>query len=121
MIYICHKSHSNILMTKVHGVFTQQDFEEAFIPRLQEILAEFPTVSIVAEFENDFMGWELAALWREIKFSFEYLNVINKIAIIGNSNLLKWSFSVLHPLSHISIERFAHGEIEKAQAWAAIT
>jgi hypothetical protein len=105
----------------VHGVFTQNDFDETFIPRLQEILNEFPTVNLVFEFDDDFTGWEFSALWREIQFSIEYFDKINKIAIIGNSGLLKWSFRILHPLSPLVINRFTHGELEKAQAWLAIT
>jgi len=108
-------------MAEVHGVFTQEDFDDVFLPRLREILKEFPSASIVIEFNNDFRGWELITLWREVQLSIEYFNVIDKMAIIGQSKILKWIFHLLHPLSLVSIERFTHGEIEKAKAWAAIT
>jgi len=120
MIFICHDDYSSTLIAKIHGVFTQDDFEHTFLPKLNQLIEQHNKINLLFEFDDDFMGWELAALWREIKFSIEYFNSINKIALIGNSNLLKWSFKFLHPFSQVFIDRFTHGQIEKAQAWLAI-
>lgn len=121
MIFICHNNLRNILIVKIRGEFTQDDFDQALIPKLQQVIDDYGKVNLLLEFDDDFTGSELMTLWREVQLSYKYLKSINKIAIIGNDNVIKWIFRLLHPLSLVFIERFKHGQLEKAQAWLAIT
>ena len=120
MIFVCHNNLSNLLIIKIRGVFTQQDFELVFIPQFEQLITEYQTANLLLEFDQDFTGWELAALWRELKFSLEHFQSINKIALIGNDNVIKWSFRLLHPFSTLFINRFKYGQREVAKAWLTV-
>jgi len=109
-----------MLIIKIRGVFTQQDFEQVFIPQFERLIAEHQAANLLLEFDSNFNGWELAALWREIKFSIKHFESIAKIALIGNDKVIKWSFRLLHPFATLEINRFDYGQREVAKAWLTI-
>jgi len=120
MIFVCHENPSNLLIVKIRGIFTQQDFDQVFIPQFEQLIAEHYKAHLLIEFDKEFSGWELAALWREIQFSLNHFNSIDKIALIGNDKVIKWSFRLLHPLSQLMINRFEYGQREVAKAWLMV-
>lgn len=118
MIYICYDQESKVLITKIHNVFTQADFDMYFMPEFNSLARKFKKVNVLVEFADDFDGWQFSTLLREVKFSFEHLHTIEKIAIVGNSSVLKWSFRFFHPFTYLSIQRFTTGKFEHALAWS---
>ncbi|WP_426359151.1 STAS/SEC14 domain-containing protein [Pseudocolwellia sp. HL-MZ19] len=115
-----HKSHSNIIITEIHGTFTQDDFNNIFIPQVQSILESFAEVNVFLDFDDDLTGWMILSLLGQFKQYMAYHNGINRLAVISDSSLLKWrlNFNKLNP--NQLIERFAHKDTEKAKAWLAI-
>ena len=103
MIFVCHENLSNLLIVKISGVFTQQDFDQVFMPQFKQLIAEHSKARLLIEFDKKFNGWELSALWREIKFSIQHFESIDRIALIGNDKVIKWSFRLLHPLSQLLV------------------
>lgn len=118
MIQIHHKN--NTLITQVHGTFTKEQFNNAFIPIFEAMLKEFPEVNIVLELNDELAGWTLLALLKRFKQYIAPYNGINRLAIVSDSRLLKWKFSLFQFHSCVSTERFLNKDIEKAKAWLAI-
>lgn len=120
MIFVCHNNLSNILIINIRGTFTQQDFDQVFMPQFERVVAEHRCAKLLLEFDKKFSGWELAALWREIQFSIKHFDSIIKIALVGNDKVVKWSFRLLHPFETLHIQRFEYGQREIAKAWLTI-
>lgn len=120
MIFVCHNSLNKMLTTKILGNFTQKDFDQVFMPHFERLVRDHTSAKLLLEFDKEFSGWELAALWREIEFSMKHVQSITKIALIGNDNVIKWTFRLLHPFAELDIRRFEYGQREMAKAWLSI-
>jgi hypothetical protein len=118
MLEVHHKN--NTLITQVHGTFTQEHFNNAFIPIFEAMLKEFPEVNIVLKLNNELTGWTLLALLKQFRRCIAPYDGINRLAIVSDNRLLKWRFSLFKFHYRISTKRFFNKDIEKAKAWLAI-
>jgi len=120
MLATQHKSYSNILVTKIHGKFSQKDFNNIFIPQVKSILESFSEVHVFLEFDDELTGWKVLSLLNQFQQYIEPYGGINRIAIISDSSLLKWRLYFNKLNSSHPTEHFVHKDIEKAKAWLAI-
>jgi hypothetical protein len=66
---------------------------------------------------NDFHGWDAGALWEDIKFDVKHFNVIERLAIVGESKCEKWMAMFCRPFTTAKIKYFDHNDVEKAREW----
>ena len=121
MIKIHHKSHSNMLFTKVHGMFTQETFDQAFIGQADEIIAEFQCMHIILELDNKLSGWQLLNVFQRFKQYITPYENMSKLAVVCDNKILGWRFFILQTQPSMMMECFSYKEIEKAKAWLAIS
>lgn len=71
----------------ISGKFTHEDYER-FVPMVENILKDCkePSISVLADIRK-FEGWEIHAMWDDLKFSLKHFTKFNKIAVVGNK---KW-------------------------------
>jgi len=102
------------LAFKISGKLHDEDYKK-FVPLIDEA-AETGKVRILAEF-HDFRGWDMHALWDDIKFSTTHCTKIEKIALVGEKSWEQWMAKVCKPFTMAKIQYFEAGEMDKAKAW----
>jgi hypothetical protein len=75
-------------------------------------------VNILAQF-HDFHGWDMHALWADIKFSTTHCTKIERIALVGEKSWEKWMATVCKPFTMAKIRYFDTKEVEAAKKWLA--
>jgi hypothetical protein len=110
-------SSENVLGFKLSGKLHDADYKN-FVPVIDAAVAKHGKVRILAQF-HDFQGWDLHALWDDIKFSTTHCTKIDRIALVGDKTWQKWMAQVCKPFTMAKIRYFDATEIPAAQAWLA--
>ena len=102
---------------KLSGKLHDDDYKK-FVPLVDAEIAKEGKVNVLAQFE-DFRGWDLHALWDDIKFSATHCTKIDRIALVGNRTWEEWMAKVCKPFTRAKIRYFDAANIEAARAWLA--
>ena len=117
MIEQLPQNADHILGFKLSGKLHDEDYK-TFVPLVDAAVAKHGKVRLLAVF-HDFHGWDLHALWDDIKFSTTHCTKIDRIALVGERTWEKWMTKVCKPFTMAKIHYFEAGEIEAAKAWLA--
>jgi hypothetical protein len=97
------------------GKLHDEDYRH-FQPTVSKALESHKKVRLLAHFE-DFHGWDLHALWDDIKFSTKHCTDIERIALVGDRKWEAWMAKVCKPFTLAKIEYFDASNIDAAWAW----
>src|SRR5207253_1922408 len=106
-----------VLGFKMSGKLHDEDYK-TFVPVIDAAIVKHGKVRLLAVF-YDFHGWDLHALWDDIKFSTTHCTKIDRIALVGEKTWEKWMAKVCKPFTMAKIHYFEASEIEAAEAWLA--
>lgn len=104
-----------ILAFKMSGKLHDEDYK-TFVPLIDDAVAKQGKVRLLAQF-HDFHGWDLHALWDDIKFSTTHCLSIERIAMVGDKTWEKWMAKVCAPFTRAKIRYFDVSEIDAAWTW----
>ncbi|MBL8799645.1 MAG: STAS/SEC14 domain-containing protein [Planctomycetia bacterium] len=102
---------------KLSGKLHDEDYK-TFVPLVDAAIAKHGKVRMLAQF-HDFHGWDMHALWDDIKFSTTHCTKIEKIALVGEKTWEKWMASVCKPFTMAKIQYFDVSQLDAAKAWLA--
>jgi hypothetical protein len=108
---------ANTVGFKLSGKLTDEDYQQ-FVPLIDEAIAQSGKVRVLAQF-HDFHGWDLHALWDDIKFSTTHCTKIERIALVGEKTWEKWMATVCKPFTRATVRYFDASQIDAARAWLA--
>ena len=104
-----------VLAFKMSGKLHDADYN-TFVPLIDEVAAKAGKVRLLAQF-HDFQGWDLHALWDDIKFATTHCTKIERIALVGEKTWEKWMSMVCKPFTMAKLRYFDAAQIEAAWAW----
>jgi SpoIIAA-like len=111
------QTSEKVLGFKLSGKLHDEDYK-MFVPVIDAAAAKHGTVRVLAQFA-DFHGWDLHALWDDIKFSTTHCTKIERIALVGDKAWEKWMAKVCRPFTMAKIRYFDASEIDQAKEWLA--
>jgi hypothetical protein len=117
MIEVLEGGSGKVLGFKLSGKLHDADYK-MFVPLVDKAIAEHGKTRILAHL-HDFQGWDLHALWDDIKFATTHCTKIERIAIVGESSWEKWMAGFCKPFTMAKIQYFDAADIEKAWAWVS--
>ena len=106
-----------LLEVKVSGKLSAEDYE-TLEPGVEKMIEASGKIKILFTM-HDFHGWEVGAVWEDIKFAAKHCRDIDKIAMIGESSWEKWMSAICKPFTLSSIKYFDAGEEQAAREWLA--
>jgi len=104
-----------ILAFKMSGKLHDADYK-TFVPMVDAAISKEGKVRMLAQF-HDFHGWDLRALWDDIKFATTHCTKIERIALVGEKTWEKWMAAVCKPFTMAKIQYFDAAKIADAWAW----
>jgi hypothetical protein len=108
---------ANTIGFKLSGKLHDEDYKK-FVPLVDAEIAKEGKVRVLAQFHG-FQGWDLHALWDDIKLSTTHCTKIERIALVGDKTWEQWMAKVCKPFTRAKIRYFDASEIEAAKAWLA--
>lgn len=88
MYKLMNQSSEKVIGIKVSEKLTEKDFE-TLIPLLEETIRKQGKIRLLWDMDN-FEGWNLDALWQDLKFDTEYKDNIERLALVGDKQWEKW-------------------------------
>src|SRR2546421_4818176 len=108
-------SSENVLGFKMSGKLHDEDYK-TFVPVIDAAVAKEGKVRLLAQFE-DFHGWDLHALWDDVKFATTHCTKIERIALVGDRKWEQWMAKVCKPFTLAKLEYFDATDLAAARAW----
>jgi hypothetical protein len=108
-------SSDAVLGFKLSGKLHDEDYKK-FEPVIDKAVAAHGKARILAQFE-DFHGWDMHALWDDIKFSTTHCTKIDRIALVGEKKWEQWMAKVCKPFTMAKIRYFDRSQLNDAWAW----
>ncbi len=116
MIKMEHLRNQDIIVLRASGTLTTQDYDVA-IPELENALELSQGKLRLLICLEDFQGWEIGALWRDLKFDLKHLGDLGRIAVIGETTLEEWGTTLSAPFTKAKMRFFPTDQESEAQKW----
>jgi hypothetical protein len=110
-----HVTDSNVFSVELSGKLTKEDYER-FVPEFERAIEEHGKIRIMTHV-HDFHGWDMGALWEDIKFDLKHFNHIERIAMVGESKWEKGMAIFCKPFTSAKIKYFEMAEADLAREW----
>jgi hypothetical protein len=111
------ESTDKVLAFRMSDKLHDEDYKK-FVPAIEAAVAKQGKVRLLAVF-HDFHGWDLHAVWDDVKFASEHCHDIERVAIVGERRWESWMAKVCKPFTTAKTRYFDASEIEAARAWVA--
>lgn len=114
---LIENAETGTLVVKVSGKLTAEDYD-AFEPGVDNLIEGTGKIKILFVMK-DFQGWDLGAVWEDIKFATKHCRDIEKIAMVGEKTWEKWMAMICKPFTFSSVKYFDAEEESAARSWLA--
>jgi len=115
MIEKLERSSGPVLGFKMSGKLHDEDYGQ-FVPLVEERITSHGKVRLLAQFQ-DFHGWDLHALWDDIKFSTKHCADVAQVALVGEKKWEEWMAKVCKPFTMAKVKYFDVSQVEAAWQW----
>jgi hypothetical protein len=115
MIVIEH-DREDFLVCRVSGTLTKADYDAA-VPELENELQLHGRPLRLMIVLEDFRGWEIEALWAELRFDIAHGDDFGRIAVVGESGLEEWGTRLSKPFFGSEVRYFDRSDRAAAAAW----
>ena len=116
-IELIENAEAKTLEVKASGKLSAEDYEtlEPGVEKLIEASGKIKILFIM----HDFHGWDVGAVWEDIKFATRHCRDIEKVAMVGENAWEKWMATICKPFTMSSIKYFDAGQEQEARQWLA--
>ncbi len=108
-----------ILVVHVSGKLAKADYEH-FLPEVERLVGQHGKLRILF-IMNDFHGWDLGALWEDIKFDIKHFADIERLAMVGERKWEHGMATFCKPFTKAKIRYFDHTDAAEARKWLGET
>ena len=114
-VELVENAEARTLEVSVSGKLSADDYEtlEPGVDKLIESSGKIKILFIM----HDFHGWDLGAVWEDIKFDFKHWRDIERLAIVGESKWEEGMATFCKPFTSAKIQYFDSSSIEEARRW----
>lgn len=109
-------SDGKVIEVTIDGKLTAADYD-MFVPLTQSRIDKFEKISMIIVL-GEFRGWEMGALWEDLKFDYQHFSDIDRLAVVGEGAWDKILSSLAEPFTAAQIKYFDHSELQAARQWA---
>jgi hypothetical protein len=117
MFEVMPESRGNLLWLKASGKLTHADYAAVLIPRLESVIREHGRARVLFQMDPDFRGWELGALWDDVKFDLKHLKDFEKVAVVGANRWLAAATKLFAHLMRGEVKTFGPEQLAEAWVW----
>lgn len=103
------------VVLKVSDKLTKEDYDRC-VPELERLAQASGPLRILIRL-HDFHGWDLGALWEELKFDTTHQGDLGRVAVVGEKTWHEWGTRLSKPFFKAEVRYFDHHETPAARTW----
>ena len=115
MLTLNEEAGGKTLEVKISGKLSKEDYQR-FVPQVEKLIKDHGKIRILVEM-HDFHGWEMGALWEDIKFDIKHFGDIERLALVGDSKWEKGMAAFCKPFTKAKIKYFDDSKADLARNW----
>lgn len=100
---------------KVSGKLVKEDYA-SFVPEFERLIRQHGKLRVLFEM-SDFHGWELSALWEDLKFDLKHFHDIERLAMVGDKKWEKGMSVFCKPFTTADVKYFDAEDRAAAMVW----
>ncbi|MEO6940454.1 MAG: STAS/SEC14 domain-containing protein [Candidatus Kapaibacterium sp.] len=108
----------NILTIHCSGKVQKSDYE-TFVPAFELMVKQHGKLRILFDLTG-FQGWDVNALWEEVKFDVKHFSDIERIATVGEHKWEEFLAMFFKPFIAAKTRYFDSDQIEAAKKWLIV-
>lgn len=108
-------NENQVLTITASDRLTIDDYKR-LLPELEELLEKHDSVRFYIKLEN-LSGFDMEALWKEIKFDYKHKNQYGKTAIVGDKKWEKWGTKISKLFFDAEMKFFDKSQSDEAWNW----
>src|ERR1041384_4679067 len=105
----------NLITVTVSGKLVKEDYAR-FVPQIEALIQRVGKLRILLVMK-DFHGWDLGAVWEDIKFDVRHFSDIEKLAMVGDAKWERWMAGFCKPFTTAEIRYFDESQQDAAREW----
>jgi hypothetical protein len=105
----------NIIEVTISDRLTKEAYQ-AIVPRTEAAIKKYGKIRVLFVMLG-FRGWDVGALWEDIKFDWKHFNHIERLAIVGETKWERGMGIFCRPFTTATVKYFELGELETAREW----
>lgn len=106
-----------VMMVSIIGKLHKEDYEH-FVPEVEALIRQHGKIRMLVDM-HDFHGWDVSALWQDIKFDLKHFNHIERLALVGESKWEKGMAVFCRPFTMAKVRYFNREHAGDAHEWIA--
>lgn len=110
-----HATDDNLVTVKISGTLTKEDYK-TFVPDMEKAIQDHGPICLLFQM-TDFHGWELGAMWEDMKFGIKHFSDIERLAIVGEKKWEEWMAKVCIPFTKAKLKYFPCEQLAEAEQW----
>jgi hypothetical protein len=114
-IQVNEENDGKILIVRASGKLTKADYEQ-LMPEIDRLIQLYGTLHMLIDM-TAFQGWQVEALWEEIKFGVAHFADIKRLAIVGDKRWQEVLALFAKPFTKATIHYFDHTDTSEARQW----
>ncbi|HZJ17562.1 MAG TPA: STAS/SEC14 domain-containing protein [Chthoniobacteraceae bacterium] len=107
--------HEKVLDINLHGKLTSRDYKY-LVPEIERLIRNRGKIRILVTM-HEFDGWDLGALWEEIKWEWKHFADVERLAIVGEERWQTWMACFCKPFTAATVRHFKFDRLEQAYTW----
>jgi len=117
MIEILPQSHDNVVGIKASGTVTDADYKDVIIPKIDSVVSTYDKSRFLYYLGDDFKGFELGAMWDDLKYASGHHEKFDRIALVGGPKWVDWTSKVFGHMVDAEIRTFEGDQLDEAWNW----
>ncbi len=114
-IQLYEEDNGKILAVNLTGKLVKADYEH-ILPEFEGLARQHGTLRVFLNL-TDFHGWDISALWDEIKLDIKHFADIERIAVVGDKKWQHGLATIFKPFTKAAIRYFHHADTAEARKW----
>ena len=107
-----------VLELHLNGLLSKEDYEK-FIPEAEKLIEKHKKINLLI-YLNNFRGWTIRALWKDLKFDAKHYFDVAAIAFIADKTPHQWFAVISKPFTAAKVKCFNKSQIADACKWLAM-
>jgi hypothetical protein len=107
-----------LLVVHLTGKLHRDDYQRLG-PAVEQAIQQHGKVRMLVEMRN-FHGWDMAALWEDVKFDIKHFRDIERLALVGDKTWEQGMATFCKPFTTATIRYFPVEQAAAAREWIAL-
>lgn len=98
------------------GRVTHEDYRDVLAPQVETLLTKGP-VDLIYAIGDDFVGFDLDAIWDDASFGVRHWRDFRRIAVVADQQWIHAAVRMFAPFFPAEVRLFRRSELSSAKEW----